>query len=377
MKPVTYNLELNQNEEDFYSVLSDFTSHYLQARARNSIADVKRYIAYHRPSSKYKESFDEYFLQYLTIGVFINKYSSNAISSGWMSMKLLSRLYDTRNRIGWLKSLTDGVRGVLTTLLLKGKSEERIDSARSFSRLLKWLAATGEFTEEAERLEGWYGYLNGMPLSAQKVLLRNCVEAASDFELEAKLQLGVYTENVDEFRASQLSGHRFKENYIFCGKHEVEYHLNMFGAEIINRAMNSQFQRTKRKVILLPTCMSKPAGKKCMARMEGTKLVCTGCSPDCNVNEKRWEFSAHNVEVVLIPHSSDFTRHLTYWKNQTDTGLVGIACVLNLMKGGYELQKLNIPSQCVYLDYCGCKKHWHKEGVPTNLDGKQLTKILG
>ncbi|NJK98458.1 MAG: DUF116 domain-containing protein [Bacteroidales bacterium] len=54
-----------------------------------------------------------------------------------------------------------------------------------------------------------------------------------------------------------------------------------------------------------------------------------------------------------------------------------MACVLNLLKGGYEMQKLNIPSQCVFLDYCGCQKHWHKNGIPTDLNSNQLQKIVG
>jgi hypothetical protein len=30
----------------------------------------------------------------------------------------------------------------------------------------------------------------------------------------------------------------------------------------------------------------------------------------------------------------------------------------------------------VFLDYCGCRKHWHDKGIPTGLNKIQLDKIL-
>jgi hypothetical protein len=67
---------------------------------------------------------------------------------------------------------------------------------------------------------------------------------------------------------------------------------------------------------------------------------------------------------------------LAHWANQKDTALVGVACVLNLLTGGYEMKRLNIQSQCVFLDYCSCKNHWDKKGVPTSMNINRLKQIL-
>ncbi len=40
------------------------------------------------------------------------------------------------------------------------------------------------------------------------------------------------------------------------------------------------------------------------------------------------------------------------------------------------MRELNIPSQCVPLDFCGCKKHWHNEGIPTKLNLSRLLQII-
>jgi hypothetical protein len=82
------------------------------------------------------------------------------------------------------------------------------------------------------------------------------------------------------------------------------------------------------------------------------------------------------ITSYLIPHSSDFSKFLVKWKDCPDTSLIGVACVLNLITGGYEMKRLNISSQCVFLDYCGCKKHWDKDGIATSLNVNQLKNIV-
>lgn len=83
-----------------------------------------------------------------------------------------------------------------------------------------------------------------------------------------------------------------------------------------------------------------------------------------------------NTEVYLISHSSSFSEILKKWENKPEYGLVGVACVLNLITGGYEMKNLGIASQCVFLDGCGCKKHWHKEGLPTDINRTRLKNLI-
>jgi hypothetical protein len=40
------------------------------------------------------------------------------------------------------------------------------------------------------------------------------------------------------------------------------------------------------------------------------------------------------------------------------------------------MKRLNISSQCVFLDYCGCKKHWDTDGFATSLNIAQLKRIV-
>jgi hypothetical protein len=377
MEVVTYNLNPQFNEDSFYEVLSKFTSDFLKIHSNKVFTDIEYYINYRKFYNKPVLTFDEYYLEYLTLGVMLNKYSGHAMSSSGFVNNILIILYKNRNRLAFAKPLIDRLRGWLSfKFLTKTNNLTVIEDANQLKKLLQWMDASGEYSEESIRLKNWYNYIKRLSPESQQTLIKGCKHTAFNFEIKARLKLSLYTCNVEYYKERNLAEHRHKENYLFCNRHEVEYHLNMFGAEILNRTLKDDFSKTESKVILLPTCMNQPVTGECKAVYYNQQLRCMACSAGCNINKKRKLYASQNIEVVLIPHSSGFSKYLSYWKNQNTTGLIGVACVLNLLKGGYEMQKLNIPSQCVFLDYCGCKKHWHKDGIPTDLNEEQLQKVV-
>ncbi len=184
-----------------------------------------------------------------------------------------------------------------------------------------------------------------------------------------------YTAGVSQFVSANADRYRNKENRLFVSRPENEYHLNMICAEILNRAFKAEFDRTNSKIVLLPSCMQKNPDK-CRAVFVNGEKKCVQCTEECYINQLTKILSDYGVETRIIPHSSQFSVFLEKWKDNKETGLVGIACVLNLIKGGYEMRRLGIPSQCVFLDYCGCRNHWHTTGVPTKININRLMHIL-
>ncbi|HYG57783.1 MAG TPA: DUF116 domain-containing protein, partial [Symbiobacteriaceae bacterium] len=85
----------------------------------------------------------------------------------------------------------------------------------------------------------------------------------------------------------------------------------------------------------------------------------------------------HGFSVVMLSHASSFSREGAKSTLGEDAGIVGIACVPNLCAGGWKAKALGLPAQCVLLDYCGCRSHWHEEGIPTDINIKQLARVLG
>ncbi len=195
-------------------------------------------------------------------------------------------------------------------------------------------------------------------------------------ELVAAEALGDVTANVDSFLANRHPGYRWREDYILSGRRRVEYHLALVGAEILNRAFREAFHRRSHKLVILPGCMRKLPEKHCKAIRNGMDQTCSGCTPKCRVNQVtqlgKWE----GFETRIVSHASSFTHWLKENAAGQDIGVVGVACAMHLIFGGLKMKGLDIAAQCVFLDYCGCNSHWHKEGIPTDLNDNQLLRIV-
>jgi hypothetical protein len=196
------------------------------------------------------------------------------------------------------------------------------------------------------------------------------------FERESETALGAYTVGVAKFLATASRRHGYREDRILCSRTAVEYHLAMVGAEIMNRGLQDQFQLTTRRIVLVPACMRAEHAKKCEAQLVGLDMTCMACNPDCNVNRITHRMRDLGATVYLIPHSSGFSQWLSRWQGKPEVGVTAVACLSNILSGGYEMRARRIASQCVLLDYPGCKKHWNREGVPTDLNEDRLVQIV-
>ncbi len=245
-----------------------------------------------------------------------------------------------------------------------------------FRRLIDFLDATGEFRDEVLRLRNWYSFLKTMSEGEAHHILAGALRAIGWFAGEAKKALGTYTTSVATFLSKEHTKYRYREDGLLCGKSELEYHVNMVGSEIVNWGYTTKFLGTPKKVVLLPGCMRGERESTCKAQIDGLDITCTGCTPTCAINSIRQIGLTNAFVVYIVPHSSGFTRWLKRFENTTEYGVVAVACVLNIIVGGYEMRSLKIPSQCVLLDYCGCRKHWSSCGIATGLNCKRLLKVL-
>jgi uncharacterized protein len=156
----------------------------------------------------------------------------------------------------------------------------------------------------------------------------------------------------------------------------VEYQLNMVAAEIMNRGLREEFVRTRRKVVLVPGCMRGPRASKCKARVNGIDITCAACDRTCPVNQLTRLMKSREAAVFMVLHATGFSHWLERWQREPDCGVTAVACLLNILSGGYEMRARGIASQCVLLDYPGCQKHWHPEGIATAVNPGQLVRIV-
>ena len=377
MEKITYFLcESNESSTEFYKKNLNFSKKVLNKLEGNFSNDINDYMNYiNKNNMEQLRSKSEYLLEILMIGVFWKEHVNKAISLSKIPRNILIKLSTLREKES-IKKIVDINRGLLEYLFLNRRSNDKVKiSLENYKKLVNYLKACGDYKEEAKRLEVWISYFFSLNKNKVEKILTSYLEFAKYFEDISQEVLGIYTKNVNLFLKNIDKKYKYREDFLFCSRKEVEYHLNMVGAQIMNEAYRKEFLKTKEKRLLLPSCMRIKDEKNCKAIKTEEGYICNSCSKNCNVNKYDKLGKKYNFQVYIIPHESSI-----YVKNKIKDGhigIIGVACVLNLISGGLRAKNLGFVPQCVFLDYCGCKDHWHDKGIITDINMSYLLYSLG
>jgi hypothetical protein len=381
---ITYSLRDGQERSDqYYKDVAAFTDKVLdeaEGRIQTLVETFRTFLQ--QAGREVPRTCPEYTLELLTLGVLWRVYAGDALGLAEVPRRALACLVRLRQRGGRLKPGIDFLRGVLGRLFLSFDSRRPTETPAPalyhLDRLLDWLSASDTFSQEVKRLRAWQDFLAIQPPDQGTEILEAATAFASWFETQSEAALGHYTPHVERFLAETHPGYRWREDAIFCGRRRVEYHLNMVGTEILNRAFREEFLGATRKVVLAPPCMQAQPEGVCQARLTPFGSRCAGCTPGCRVHQLTKLGEKHGFEVLIMPHElSVFSSGAVEPVEDGEVGVVGVSCVLTNPSGGWETKDLGIPAQGVLLDYCGCPWHWHKEGFPTDINFGQLLKVIG
>lgn len=377
MEKITYFLcESNESSTEFYKKNLNFSKKVLNKLEGNFSNDINDYMNYiNKNNMEQLRSKSEYLLEILMIGVFWKEHVNKAISLSKIPRNILIKLSTLREKES-IKKIVDINRGLLEYLFLNRRSNDKVKiSLENYKKLVNYLKACGDYKEEAKRLEVWISYFFSLNKNKVEKILTSYLEFAKYFEDISQEVLGIYTKNVNLFLKNIDKKYKYREDFLFCSRKEVEYHLNMVGAQIMNEAYRKEFLKTKEKRLLLPSCMRIKDEKNCKAIKTEEGYIYNSCSKNCNVNKYDKLGKKYNFQVYIIPHESSISV-----KNKIKDGhigIIGVACVLNLISGGLKAKNLGFVPQCVFLDYCGCKDHWHDKGIITDINMSYLLYSLG
>ena len=318
----------------------------------------------------------EYAFELLTLGVLWRIYGQRSLKLARPSQRVLSALAVLRERSSLAKPAADVLRGVLATVLLARNGHTipapEAPTLAHLHRLTDWLAATGDFEQEVGRLR----VLLSVQFTAEQIAA--ILTLADWFTARSLETLGPYTPNVERFLGETYPSYRWREDVIFCGRARVEYHLNMLGTEIMNRAFRDAFLAAPQKVVLVPPCMRAKTADECQARETPFGDQCAACEPRCHVHQVTQLGKKHGFAVYIMPRElTSFSPGEGTQAAMTELGIVGVSCPLTNAQGGWKAKKLHIPAQGLLLDYCGCVYHWHLDGgIPTAINLRQLMHLL-
>ena len=384
-----YDLRISRGSSGrFYTEVALFSQRIVAEIERRASAALDGYSRYARSVlSEAPRSRGEHALELLTVGMTLRLYGDAATNTPEWVINAGRELFALRRRSRGMKPLADFLRAGIFQLFLRRTSKERSatgapldrNGANEYlrlARLIEWLQSTGEFEQEWKRIDNWRCYWRGLAAEDAKSQVARCVDLFDWFTREAAEVLSKYTAGVIPFLEKSYAKRFWREDQLFCGRLPVEYHLGMVAAEVMNEGLRDGFDSRTRKVVLVPACMRGARAGTCKAVTRGLDITCAGCDPDCAVNRITRRMRREGITVYMVPHSSGFSRWLERWEKDPTVGVAAVACMMNILAGGYEMRARGIASQCVPLDFPGCEKHWQNQPVATSINEDRLVQIV-
>lgn len=376
MNKATYSLTNGESNSNLYykkvESISNKIINYVLNYSSEYLEDFMDFIVTSKVESiRTKE---EYSIEILLIGVILEEYLSYGRGFEHHSNNNVFSILNTIRNNEEYKEKIDILRGRLAfSILMKRKEEDRAVDFMDLKLVTGWMKATGDFKEEVYRLVNWIDFLELNEEDYINEFLRLTTRMSRYLYMESKTTLGDYTKNVERYLSCYRSDHINKEDVFYCGKGEIQYFFNMICAEVMNIAYKEDFKLCRIKKIFVPSCM-RQTDNECKAKESFNECTCMGCSEECNVNKLTKIIEQSNAKVYIIPHE---TMLFNDGEKNNDIGIIGIACVTNLVSGGWKALRLGFKPQCVLLDYCGCAQHWCSEAVMTSINIDRLKSILG
>jgi hypothetical protein len=217
----------------------------------------------------------------------------------------------------------------------------------------------------------------------QKILLKEVRNATKDQRhfnrwkasfpaLSTKLeQLDVYTRNTNKHLKSLSILNLFDKR---LRTKEWQYHLFMLEAELTNRMNKQLFLESEYKMALLPYCLH-DLKKECKSSSDGIEYVCRSCSAECYINTITKTLKAYNVKGYLWMQSNLKTLFKGLAKDFKTIGILGIACIPELVSGMRSCEKHHIPAVGIPLDANRCIR-WMGSFHENSVNLEQLNKLL-
>ena len=155
---------------------------------------------------------------------------------------------------------------------------------------------------------------------------------------------------------------------------EEQYHIYMAEIELVNRIYADLFRDCEYKIALLPHCLH-DLKRSCMSKMNEIDYVCKGCSKHCYINNVNMILRKNNVDAYIW-QTADLTQLIKMLRIKYKTiGVMGIACIPELISGMNRCIKFGLPVVGVPLDANRCRR-WMGEFYPNTVNLNKVEEIV-
>ncbi len=188
---------------------------------------------------------------------------------------------------------------------------------------------------------------------------------------ELNENLSVYSKPVKEHLRTISVFHRFEKIKTLTVE---QYHLFMLEIELTNRINQKRFLVSELKYAFLPHCM-RDFSQECMSTSDDLDYFCKACSKICSVNEMSRILRKNKIKPYLWMKADlkKLFRNLNHENKKI--GVLGVACIPELVNGMRMCQKANVPVIGLQLDANRCQR-WMGDFHENTVNIKKLTMLL-
>jgi uncharacterized protein len=371
---ITYSLrDDNKTSDCYYQAVRDLDEQWTPG-ATHGVTDIIAGFRAHRQSLGKKGRADEACMfELLALGVMLREHGGEAARLPFWARWALRALIKLPSYARGTEALAKKLRGWMGWFGMRGRNGLR-HGGHDVARLLAWLRAHGQ-DARAQRLEQWRAFLETRDGDVAETIVIRALALADDFERVSRRMLGRFTTGVEFFRADAAAKYRQRYDAELVLRTPLEYHLGMYGTQLLSRINRERFLSTQRRIVIVPPCMRALPDGECKAVATPLGARCQACTPGCQVNQATRLGEKRGFEVYMIP---DQLSHISAegGKSSGGVGMVGVSCALTNWSGGWDADELGVPAQGVLLDYVGCSYHWDDVGIPTALNLRHLAEVV-
>jgi hypothetical protein len=239
-----------------------------------------------------------------------------------------------------------------------------VDSTEGYYRTVSDLAdACLLLQPDIEALITEVRKLGKRPRLARKLSAPGAASLHRSLVQNARMNLAPYTAAVKEHLRELSLLKRLDGVLSFT---EEQYHLAMLEIELMNREYGARFGKARRKLAFLPHCL-RDLEADCRAAPRDIDYACRGCSDICNVNAVSTLLRQHGIEPYIWMQANLKALFRKLKEEEGGLGVMGIACVPELVRGMRMCVKLGIPVVGVPLNANRCAR-WMGEFYPTSVE---------
>ncbi|HEX2393840.1 MAG TPA: DUF116 domain-containing protein [Bacteroidales bacterium] len=158
------------------------------------------------------------------------------------------------------------------------------------------------------------------------------------------------------------------------GTTREQYHLYMLEIELTNRLFRAEFVNSDRKIALTPYCL-RNLNVNCKADKNDFDYQCKHCSSICFQNQAGRILRNNNVEPYIWMGGNIKELFNISRKKGQRLGVLGIACIPELVWGMRKCRKYKIPAVGLPLNANRCIR-WFGEFYPNSVSLDELEQLV-